>query len=170
VSTFEGQPIYSIADFQFVLHGLGRSRSGEVSSEDEVTRAAVVVRRGGESVEAVLELSGDWLRGDLSWRGSMWAMPPSPGLWVVGLDAEARRERGIASGRLGLEVRGVFREAVRRAGLRKGDVIVAYDGRDEEISAPKFHADLRLQYYRPGAVLRLDVLRRGKRVPLEVRF
>lgn len=49
------------------------------------------------------------------------------------------------------------------AGIAKGDVIVAIDGRTEAVSAPEFAAFIRLNCYRPGSRLELSILRDGQR-------
>ncbi len=159
LDTLGGQKILSFADVQFVLHHL------PVKTELPAT-----LKRDGGTIAATLALSGKWREGNLSWRGSMYGMPPSPGLWVQAFKPDAKKERGIAANQLALNVRGIFGSAVRRSGLKKGDVIVGYDGHTEHRSEGEFHAYLRLNHYRPGSVLRLDVLRKGERRSVTVKF
>ncbi|HSH95651.1 MAG TPA: Trx7/PDZ domain-containing (seleno)protein, partial [Roseimicrobium sp.] len=69
VKQVNGQPVISIADMQWVLHGL--ANSGD--------KVAFTVARGKDPVNATLELAKDWKRSDISWRGSMWSLRPRPG-------------------------------------------------------------------------------------------
>lgn len=159
IRLLDGQAILSVADVQFVLHGL----------PDRAVLDAVVTR-GSEQVEVRLAMEPGWRRTDISWRGSMYPMPPKPGLWVEELDEAGRERRGLSGEGMALEIRGVFGEAVRRSGLREGDVIVGSGDRRQATSAPAFHADLRLRYFRPGATLRLRILRNGEEREMPVRF
>jgi hypothetical protein len=159
IEVLGGQAILSIADVQFVLHHLPEKAS-----------LAVVARRGEERVETALELSGPWRESDISWRASMWEMPPSPGLWLEDVPAAEKDRLGIAADRMALRVRGLFKPPVQRSGLKTGDVLTAFDGKDAAIGPTGFHAILALEHYRPGAVLKLEVLRDGERRRIEVAF
>ena len=159
ITEMNGQAIYSIADIQFVLHHLPDPAKLNVEYErDAATRHALV------------QLKPGWRRSDISWRASMYGMPPKPGLWVQTLAANRKLELGIPSDKLALEVRGVFGPDVQRAGLQKNDIIVGFGGRDEHLTHGQFHAALRLNYFQPGAQLKLRVLRDRKPRELEVRF
>lgn len=159
IETLGGHAILSIADVQFALHHL-----------PEEAAVDVTLRRGESEVRATLRLSGAWRESDISWRGSMWNLPPGPGLWTEALDDERRKELGIEPGRAALLIRGVFRPEARRAGLRKGDVIVSYDGKSDPLSGPQLAAYIRLNHYRPGARLELEILRDGKKERRTVAF
>ena len=96
---------------------------------------------------------------------------PSPGLWTPDLPAGEKKELGIAPDGFALRVRGIFKPAARRAGLRVGDIIVGYDGKKPAaMSNGQFGAYLRLNHWRPGSVLRLEVLRDGKKRDIAVKF
>lgn len=155
-----GQAILSLADIQFVLHFL--------PNDNAELRA--VVRRDGEASEKTLALSHPWREGNLSWRVSMYGMPPRPGLWIDKLPEEDERRLGLSNKEVALRVRGVFGDAVKRAGLRKGDVIVSYDGKKGRASPGEFHSYLRLHHYKPGSVLKLEVLRKNGKRHLDVKF
>lgn len=159
ITALGGQAIFSIADIQFVLHFL-----------PEKAKLEVEYSRSGKKGQTTLELEGDWRRTPITWRGSLWGMPPAPGLWVEDVDGRGKRELGLPAGKLGLKIRGVFGHQVRAAGLKAGDHIVEYDGRDADVTAAEFHAYLRFTHYRPGSLLKLTVLREGKRRKVDVRF
>jgi hypothetical protein len=154
-----GQAIYSLADLQFVLHFLPEKSSLTISAD-----------RAGQTVSHTLSLEPGWRTADISWRGSMWPMPPKPGLWTENVLPSEKREQGIAPDRLAIEVRGVFGPAVRKAGLKEDDIIVRHGESEKQMTSGEFHSDLRLNYYRPGSVLKLEVLRDGERRKIEVKF
>jgi hypothetical protein len=65
IRALSGQPLLSIADVQWVLHGVP-PEGGAVAAE---------VRRGGETAALTLTLAGGWRRqDDLSWRASTWEL------------------------------------------------------------------------------------------------
>lgn len=154
-----GQAILSLADTQHVLHHLPDKSEVEVR-----------VEREGSLLKKRLHLSGDWRRTDFSWRVSLKGYPPDPGLYVHMLGSAAKEKHGIEAKRVALEVRGLFEPAVRRSGLKDGDIIVKYDGKTEALSAPSFKKYIRLHHFLPGSVLRLDVLRKGQVRRVDVKF
>ena len=143
-----GNPVHSIADIQWEL--------GDIAEGQR----PIVVERAGErrTLNATFPKAGR--RPDLVWRTSMYSMPPKPGLWL-----ETGEGRGLR-----LEVRGVFGAAVKRAGLKKGDVIVEVDGRSEPMTESEFHTYVRLTHFESGARMKLRVLRSGKERRITVRF
>ncbi len=154
-----GQAIHSIADVQFVLHHLPESASLKAE-----------VNRDGRLIQRTLKLSPGWRETDISWRGSMYGMPPKPRLWIEVLEAGRKSKLGIGSDRMALKVRGVFGAEVGKAGLERGDIIVRSGKREEHLSAAAFHTDIRLNYFRSGSVLNLRVLRGGRPKDIAVRF
>jgi hypothetical protein len=143
VRSMAGQPLLSIADVQWVLHAVPAS-GGNVAAR---------VHRDGVPVEAVLTLADGWRRADdIAWRASTWQLrraalggmklDPSPdgaGLLVAHVGQYAPHDRA------------------RRAGVRRGDVLVSYDGVEGLV--------------READVLRLglDPARRARPVPLVLR-
>ena len=161
IDVLNGQAIHSLADIQFALHFLADEAVTELTttrgtSEDRNTRS--------------LHLEPGWRVGDISWRASMYGMPPRPGLWVQAAADRERSRLAITRGKLALKVRGVFGKEARDSGLKKGDVIIKFGDRPDHHSAGQFHAALRLHYFRPGAVLPVTVLRGGKQMQITVRF
>lgn len=156
-----GQRIHSLADIQFVLH-----------HTPEQAELPVDVREGssGEVTSVVLSLRPGWRRGDISWRASMYGMPPKPGLWIQAANAEEKSKLKIPGDKLALKVRGVFGQDVRRAGLKKGDVITQFGEESAHHTEGQFHAQLRLHYYTRDVKLPLKLIRDGKVMELTVRF
>lgn len=153
------QPIYSLADVQFVLHFAKES--------DELV---VDLQRSSTPMRKRLILEPGWRVSDLSWRGSLYGMPPRPGLWVERMLPGAKEQANIPSDKMALEVRGVFGNEVRKAGLKKGDIIIKSGISSQDIGSGEFHEDLRLNYHKPGSTLKLRVLRLTEEHDVEVTF
>jgi hypothetical protein len=143
------------ADVQFVLHHASRS-----------DRLPARVQRADASVTLKLELSAGWRPPNLAWRGSLYGMPPEPGLWLE----PAKNRNGIAEDKLALQVRGLFKAPVRKAGLKEGDLVVAVDGEDQARSPGAVHEYLVLHCSKPGAAVEFTVLRSSERLKLRVVF
>lgn len=119
-----GQPIYSMADIQWVLHHADSKDSIEVDFD-----------RDEKISTTVMKLDEGWRReGDLEWRATSWPLRRmvTGGLRLTAASDEKRGELGIDSLSMALEVTHVGQYGkhalAKRAGFRKGDVIVAYDG------------------------------------------
>ena len=154
-----GQSIFSIADLQFVLHHL-----------DEEATVSMELRRDGETIRTSMSLPRGWKRNDFTWRASMTGFPPDRGLHVFKLDTDDKKALGVAASDVALEVRGLFKPALERSPLEEGDIIVGYDGEKKTLGALEFQSYLRVHHHRPGSVIRLVVLRDGKRLPIQVRL
>lgn len=144
-----GQPLTSIADIQWVLHGAA-----------DTADVAVRFEREGKALEKTLSLSGDWKDNTIAWRTSMYLMPPAPGLHV---DLVEGRKR------LALRVGGLYKPAVRKV-LKRGDLIIQIDGKKDPMTARGFHEYLRVNHYRKGSKLELVIRRKGKVMPVTVQF
>lgn len=120
IRSANGTRVLTIADLQFVLNSLEGN-----------SKLAVDVERDGKVVSAGLDLDGDWKRWDVSWRKSIrlmtWRAAPFTRLLTT-LQPKDRVKHGIAEGDLGLRLVGDSPDA-QKAGLRKEDVIVAFDGK-----------------------------------------
>lgn len=165
ILAMNGQPILSIADVQWVLHNAGVAAG-----------IPVVVRRGETTHERKLSLRAGWREGgDISWRTSTRELRRVVlgGMVLQRLSTAERRAAGLGGDRLALRVRhlgGGSDEAVaRNAGFRPGDVVVAFDGRDRDLSESDLivHA---LRHCPRGTKVRVDVLRDGKRRRLDLRM
>jgi hypothetical protein len=119
---FEGQPMLSIADVQWVLH--------HAKTPCDLTAE---VERGGEMLTLRLHLAEGWRRGeDITWRPS--TAPMRPFRWEKA-SPEERSYLKVADGKLCVRVTGVPKaRAGQKAGLRVDDYIVGIDGKTEEIT------------------------------------
>jgi hypothetical protein len=162
IATFAGQPLISVADLQWVLH-----------NTPSTARLVATVRRDGKTRETTLVFDNGWRHGDISWRVSTWDLRRM-GLGGLRLDDLTADERGtlrIAPHALALRVRHVgefgAHAVAKKAGFRKGDVIVAYDGMTNHLSESDVLAHA-VQKRRPGDDVPVTVVRDGARVNLKL--
>lgn len=157
ILSMNGQPLLSLADVQWVLHHTP-AEGGDVS---------LVVDRDGNKIPMTLTLNEGWRReDDTSWRVSSWMMSRIAlgGMRLEELsDSEKRRLR--ASGDMALRVKSAGRygkhATARRAGMKEGDIIIAFNGQtDLPQEADVF--DYVSEKMRPGQKVTVKFLRNGR--------
>jgi hypothetical protein len=164
VTHVNGQAITSIADIQWVLHGLK-------NAGDRVTV------RTDKTGEHQLQLARGWKKNDISWRGSLWSLPPKFPVWMPPIDEAQRKSLKVPDDETPLLVKWINTgepagRAARDAGLQEGDVVVAVDGKPMRFEdTPHFVMHVKLNY-KPGDELPLTVVgkdgeRREVRVKLQ---
>ncbi len=158
ITKLGGQAIYSIADLVWVLHGAG----SEAKLHGELLR-------GGKRLPFLLPLTKGWRPWNLAWRASLFALPPSPGIWVEDASKRVRREEDLGETELALLVRGLFKAQSRRL-LKRHDIIVEIDGSRERRSGNAFHVYVRTHCYKKGSKLHLTILRDGEERKLVLAF
>lgn len=158
--SLEGQPLVSISDVEWVLQHAGDKRA-----------LRATVRRDGASDEDELELplpEGWRTRGDISWRVSTWDLRRmgTGGMRLEEIEKEEREKLGIDDEHLALRAKhvGEYGEhaTAKRAGLQKGDVIIAVDGDTQRRSESRLIA-YTMQEKRPGDRIEFVILRNGER-------
>lgn len=161
VVSLEGQPLLSIADIQWVLHNTGKT-----------AKLKAVVRRGGKETPLVLSLPEGWRRLDtISWRAGSWALrrKGTGGLRLEALPAADRKQLDIADGKMALRVNHVGQygahAAAKRAGFRKGDVLISFDGRTDLLRDSDVLA-YAVNRHKPGDKVKVVVLRGRRRITL----
>ncbi len=161
ILALQGQPLVSVADLSWVLH--------QCPDEGDLPMR---VRRGAAEIDLTLHLSENWRRGaDISRRVGVWPMRAMAfgGMKLRGLDATERGDWKIADGKLALLAEHVGEygphAAAKRAGFRKGDLIVSIAGSDEEKNETALLADLLLAK-KPGEQVPVEILRNGERLAL----
>ena len=159
--SLQGQSLVSIADLEWVLHHAG-----------EGVRLAAQVRRGDEEFALDIPLEPGWRKGsDISWRVSTWELRRmgTGGMLIEDLPPDDRRRAGISPDRLALVVKhvGEYGEhaTAKKAGVKKGDTIVAVDGQTGHMRETDF-ISYAVQKKMPGERLELTVLRDGERQSL----
>ena len=164
IETIDGQPIISVADVQWAL---------EMKAAPGIVR--VEAKRGDEKVTLDLALAADWRRkDDFTWRTLVWPLR----LRLLGFRlaplSEAERDRlQLERGRSAFKVAelppGWLKDANRsaeRAGLKKGDVVTGFDGRNSFMEKDLLAA-VALEK-KPGDAMIVTVLRDGKNIDLRI--
>jgi serine protease Do len=170
VSLGSQRSVRTFADVQWALH----------EAPFASNQLAVTFRRGATLHTATLDLADGWKRcppEDYAWRPMKWNLSPSPGFGGRALDAAARREAGLADAPFALKVqylidwgeRAARGRAAHAAGLRKGDLVVAFAGKRDFTSFDHFHAWIALTLT-AGAETELVVWRDGKEHTLHYRL
>lgn len=164
IVTFAGQPMLSLADVQWVLHGVDPN-GGKVPMK---------VLRAGAPVEVQFSVDKGWRRSsDISWRVSTWPLRRmvTGGLVLDAMESEAKRDIGLADESMALLVTHVGQynahAAGKKAGFKKGDVIVGYDNRSDFTT----EADLMrhaIESHKPGDKVDVSVLRMGREQQLRL--
>ncbi len=128
IQTMMGQPILSIADVQWVLH----------HAPDQGGPIPTVVVRADEKITKTLQLSPGWRKKeDIAWRASTWSLRQMGlgGMLAKPATEEERKNLAIAPENMALVVQHVGAYAphdrAKKAGIQKGDVILAFDGRTD---------------------------------------
>jgi serine protease Do len=161
IVTLAGQPLLSVADLQWVLQ-----------DTPATARLAATVRHDGRTRDLTLDLPEGWRRrGDISWRTSTWDLRRMGlgGMALVELSDEERRQAKLPAAGMALRAKhvGEFGDhaVAKRAGFRKGDILIAFDGRDDLLSETQLLA-YTLQRKLPGDVVAVTILRDGERKTL----
>jgi hypothetical protein len=157
IVTLDGQPLLSIADFQWVLHNTAAT-----------AKLAAVVRRDRALLSLTVALEEGWRRGNISWRPTSWQLRQMGfgGMKLDELSAEARRGASIPGDRMAVKIAqvGEYGEhaVAKRAGLKKGDIIVEFDGLDRPMTESQL-LDYTLRQKRSGEKIAVMVIRDGLR-------
>ncbi|HEY7120568.1 MAG TPA: Trx7/PDZ domain-containing (seleno)protein [Tepidisphaeraceae bacterium] len=160
ITHVNGQPIISIADIQWVLQ----------NTPDDNATIEVTADRAGKSETHTLALQKGWRKIDFLWRGSRWNLRPQPGFWAPMLTDKEIKSLGpdaVPAGAKPLRVQfidahGPQGKAVRQAGIKEGDVILACEAKPLEFATPQdFQMHIRLTR-KTGETMHLTLLRNGK--------
>ncbi|MBY0528489.1 MAG: PDZ domain-containing protein [Gemmataceae bacterium] len=147
-----GVAVLAAFDLQAALHDVGAD--GKLSIEAE---------RDGKPMTFAVQLSGDWRRGDISWRKSIHHMQPRiPGLFGRQMNADEKAKIKVPEDGLAWQITNAA------GGLQKGDVVVAVDGKRK---VP--YLDLRGYFpleCKSGDKVELVVLRDGKETPATLKL
>jgi serine protease Do len=133
IQKLNGQPMFSFADVQWVLHQTPAS-GGSVKA---------IVHHGPDKHdsakrELTLDLPAGWRRqDDIAWRASSWQLRQLGlgGMLTKPLSAEDRAERTIPATSMALKVEHVGQfaphDGAKKAGVQNGDILISYDGRTD---------------------------------------
>lgn len=164
IISINNQPILSIADVQWVLHGISGT-GGELKAE---------IERNGNSRTVTVPLSSGWRNlDDISWRVSSWGLRRmvTGGLVLETASPDERAEARIDSDKMLLKVKHVgmygAHAAGKNAGVQEDDLIVSYDGRSDlmtDSDVLRYGATQKTV----GETVVLGVLRKGKTLNLKI--
>ena len=135
--------------------------------------------RGGRDAETAFFFPKDWRDPDpklAGWRPTKWTLKPAPGFGGRQLTPAQLRTNGLPEEAFAFRVGYLVTwgknrhtgQNAARAGVRKHDVVV-FDPKLGLTSMHHFHAWVRLKK-KPGDVLRFDILRGGKRIPVRMKL
>ena len=168
IMSLDQQPILSLADFQWALEVADRKAGAWPAKSD------VEVERSGRKESLTLSLNAGWRKAqDISWRPTTWELRAMAlgGLFLEDLDGEARQEHHLPDGAMALRVKhaGMYDKhaAAHRAGIRKDDIVVSFDGIEDRRSESQLIAH-GAQQKKPGDKVKIAVLRGGKRLEFTV--
>ncbi len=163
IASLQGQPIISIADVQWVLHHAGST---------DTLRAEIF--RGAKLIPITVTLPPGWRKkSDISWRVSSWNLRRMAfgGMLLGELEDAERRKLNIASDKIALLAKHVGQYGehaqAKRAGFRKGDIIVAVEGRTDKLSETQLF-EFQLNEKKPGTKVPVTVLRDRKRLDMQI--
>jgi hypothetical protein len=155
IATFDGQPVLSIADVQWVLH-----------HAPAPARIPCTVKRGKQTRSLALELPADWRQGsDISWRATTWDLRR---MATGGLVLKDAPEPGQGLG-LRVDYVGQYNEHAvgKKAGFQKSDVFVSADGVSSRMTEGQFLRYM-LQNKMPGTKVPISVLRSDQKLELQL--
>ena len=167
ILTLDGQPIISIADVQWVLH-----------RTPENTTLPATVDRHGKEINLTLTLNPGWRKGsDISWRTTTGELRlvALGGMVLKDLSDAERQRSGIEDTEMALNVETVSRGGRRssgqtnaqRAGIRRGDIIVAYGDRTNRLTESGIIGYV-LQDKPKAKTLPIKLLRNGEQIDVEL--
>jgi len=155
--------VRSFSDVQWALH---QAPSGDHT-------LPVRYRRGEQEHGATLALAAGWKRclpEEYAWRSYKWNLSPQAGFGGPALGAAEKAKLGLPADKFAFRVaylvdwgeRAHRGRAAAKAGLQKGDVLLAFAGKDDFASVDHFHAFVALTLP-AGTDIEIVVLRAGQR-------
>lgn len=163
IATLDGQSLISISDFSWALHRLPAT-----------AKVPAGIIRGYSRITLQLDLPIGWRqKSDISHRAGTWGMRSmaAGGLQLEDLSDNERQRRGFPADSLALQVKlaGEYgtHGAAKRAGFKKGDVIVSLEGRTNRLTESEWIGSALLRHL-PGTNLPAVVIRGTERLELRL--
>lgn len=166
IRTLAGQPMLSIADVQWVLHNTPAT-GGVVKAE---------ITRAGKPIEVTLTLENGWRqKDDISWRASTWGFRRKAfgGFFPVELPEEDRVKLKLPADKMAFLIQhvGTFvpHDVANKAGVKKGDVLIGFDGRNDILRETDLIA-YALREKKPGDTVNLHLVRNGSPTTISLKL
>ena len=161
ITSVGGTSVTTFGDIQRVLHDL----------PDKPGRTVVAWTRGDQEFEKQLVRPRRWKEPTplvFSWRASKWHIPPQPGFGGKPLRPREKKQLGIDEDKFAFRIgylvtwgpRAHTGRNAATAGLRKGDVVLSLDGKDDFVDMHHYHAWFRLTR-KPGTTVEVETIRDG---------
>lgn len=125
--------------------------------------------RDGQRNSARVVLKDGWKRTDISWRPSMQKYLAAPRLYGRDLSLDERKALGLKPKQLAFAHRDRVLTQAKESGIRPGDVILGFDGRELEMTAYDFQTWVRENYIL-GDQVKINVLRDGRPIDILMRL
>jgi len=151
LESLNGLRISSAADVQYALqHAPGAGR------------IPVTWIRDGRKRTGHLLLPKGWRRSDISWRASMWSMPPVTGVYGKDLSVSQKQKFGLGPKRLAFRMGRFVPKQPRKAGIRAGDIIIGINNKRLNMTMLQFNVYIREKHHVGDRVI-FNIIRNGKR-------
>lgn len=164
ILSLEGQPIFSIADVQWVLH----------HAPGTDTTISADVKRNGIEKKIDFVLKDGWKRkDDISWRVSSWGFRRmvTGGMKLSTVSSEEKKKLGVAENSMALKVDHVGKYGAHRtakqAGFKVGDFVIEFGGRKDLLRETDWMV-FALNEYKPHERVSVRVIRNKKRLQLKL--
>ena len=155
LETVDGQRVLTLADVSRVLEFAPKRGSAKIG-----------YRRDGKSLTASVQLPRGWRKNvDPSWRSSTGSLGPGSGFWGKKANDRQRKQLGIEDGKLAIRINFIWGKWTRQAGIKNGDVVVAIDGQESDMTIRQLQAYLHLNR-NWGDKIPLVIRRGGKELKL----
>jgi serine protease Do len=165
INTLNGQAILSIADVQWILH--------EAKNSDAI-KASII--RDSKKLDLTIKLASGWRKqSDISWRVTTWDLRrmSTGGMVLHPTTATQRKQNKLRDDQLALYVNYVGRygehAVAKKAGFKKGDIIVAFDGKTQAMTETDLISHI-VNKRLPGSKVPVTVIRKGKRINMMLKM
>lgn len=152
----DGRSVASFADVQYALHRAPAFGTIKVTAERE-----------GKPLSVSLALAPGWRESDLSWRGSMWSIPPTASVYGKDLTPEEKQALGLSPKALAFRQGDFVPRPAAKAGIQGKDIILGLDDRSLEMNMLEFNTYIRLNFNVGDRVI-YSVIRNGQRLKIPV--
>ncbi|MCH8828273.1 MAG: PDZ domain-containing protein [Planctomycetes bacterium] len=149
-----GVAVASAADVRYLLNRAPKSGTIPIRWQ-----------RSGRAMTGRLALAPGWRKSDISWRASMWTMPPAMGIYGRNLTAAEKRRLNLVPKRLAFRQGNYVPPHTRRAGIRARDIIIGVDGKKLEMTMLQFNVYMRSNYNVGDRVV-FNIIRGNRRLKI----